>query len=118
MAASNSKSAVPVSIDFKVYERQAQICKAFANPVRLVILDLIAKGEMQCADLQEALGITKANLSQHLAVLRSSGIVATRRQGKQLICTLAIPEVKQACQLVHKVLEKQWEGTRRMLKPR
>ncbi|MDR3763822.1 MAG: metalloregulator ArsR/SmtB family transcription factor [Acidobacteriota bacterium] len=118
MASKTSKSAATVSIDFKVYERQAQICKAFANPVRLVILDLISKGEMQCSELQEALGITKANLSQHMTVLKSSGIVSTRRQGKQMICTLAIPEVKQACQIVHKVLERQWEGTQRILKSR
>ena len=111
-------SAKRAPIDYQVYERQAQICKAFANPVRLVILDLISQGELQCSELQEALGITKANLSQHLTVLKTAGIVAVRRQGKQVFCSLAIPEVKQACEIVHKVLERQWEGTRRILKSR
>lgn len=103
-------------IDFRIYERQAQICKAFANPVRLVILDLVSKGEVKSADLQETLGITKANLSQHLTVLRTAGIIVMRREGKQVFCSLAMPEVKQACETVHKVLQSQWEGTRRMLK--
>jgi ArsR family transcriptional regulator len=103
-------------IDYRIYERQAQICKAFANPVRLVILDLVSKGEVRSSDLQETLGITKANLSQHLNVLKTAGIVVMRREGKQVFCSLAMPEVKQACQTVRKVLESQWEGTRRMLK--
>ena len=98
-----------------VYEKQAQICKAFANPVRLRILDLIAQGECGITELQENLGISKANLSQHLAVLKSAGILAARREGKQIYCSLAIPEVKQACQLVRKVLQAQVEGVRKML---
>ena len=102
-------------IDFRIYERQAQICKAFANPVRLIILDLVSNGEVKSADLQETLGITKANLSQHLAVLRTAGIIVLRREGKQVFCSLAMPEVKQACETVHKVLQSQWEGTRKIL---
>ena len=103
-------------IDFRIYERQAQICKAFANPVRLVILDLVSRGEVKSADLQEALGITKPNLSQHLTVLRTAGVIVLRREGKQVFCSLAMPEVKQACEIVHKVLMSQWEGARSLLK--
>lgn len=101
--------------EYVVYEKQAQICKAFANPVRLRILDLISSGECRISELQESLNISKANLSQHLAVLKSAGILAARRDGKQIYCSLAIPEVKQACQLVRKVLQAQVEGVRRML---
>lgn len=114
MAQTPARKKVP--IDFSIYERQAQICKAFANPVRLVILDLVSKGEVKSADLQETLGITKANLSQHLTVLRTAGIIVMRREGKQVFCSLAMPEVKQACEIVHKVLQSQWEGARRLLK--
>ena len=102
-----------VPTDFRIYERQAQICKAFANPVRLQILDLVSRGEVKSADLQETLGITRANLSQHLTVLKTAGVVILRREGKQVLCSLAMPEVKQACEIVHKVLE---EGARRLLK--
>lgn len=114
MAQTRTRKKTP--IDFRIYERQAQICKAFANPVRLVILDLVSKGEAKSADLQEALGITKANLSQHLTVLRTAGIIVMRREGKQVFCSLAMPEVKQACEIMHKVLQSQWEGTRHLLK--
>jgi DNA-binding transcriptional ArsR family regulator len=98
-----------------VYERQANICKAFANPVRLQILDMVANGGCPAGELQKKLGISKANLSQHISVLRSAGIIATRRDGQTMICSLAIPEVKQACQLVRQVLIAQLEDAKKMV---
>lgn len=98
-----------------IYERQAQICKAFANPARLKILDLISKGECGTEELQDALRISRANLSQHMSVLKSAGIIAVRREGNQIYYSLAIPEVKQACLIVRKVLHAQIEGARRLL---
>ena len=100
--------------DDQVYEMQVRICKAFANPTRLHMLDLLAKGERTVADLQQALGITTANTSQHLAVLKSAGVVATRREGKQIFCSLAIPEVKTACQLIRDVLRAQVRNGRKL----
>ena len=97
------------------FERQAQICKAFANPVRLQIIDQVSRRECAASEMQEVLGVSKANLSQHIAVLKSVGVIATRREGKQLYYSLAIPEVKQACQLVRKVLYAQLEGARKLL---
>ncbi len=89
----------------EIFERQARICKAFAHPGRLQILDLLGQGERGVSELQEALGISKTSISQHLSVLKSAGVLATRREGKQIYCSLAMPEVKQACQLIRKVLE-------------
>src|SRR6266542_6395499 len=93
--------------DTEIYERQARICKAFAHPGRLQILDLLGQGERGISELQETLRISKTGMSQHLAILKSAGVVATRRNGKQIYCSLAIPEVKQACQLIRKVLHAQ-----------
>jgi DNA-binding transcriptional ArsR family regulator len=109
------KRAEQNAIEAMVFERQARICKAFASPVRLQILDLISKGECGAAELQAALSITKANLSQHMSILKSAGVVAARREGKQMYYMLTIPEVKQACQLIRKVLYAQVEGARKML---
>jgi DNA-binding transcriptional ArsR family regulator len=92
------------SIDQQIFERQANMCKAFANPTRLRLLDILGNGEHAVADIQEKLGISKANLSQHLAVLKSTGVVTARRDGKHVLCSLAMPEIKQACQLIQNVL--------------
>ena len=107
----NSSSA----LEMMIYERQAHICRAFANPIRLRIIDLVSKGECGLSEMQEILDISKANLSQHVAILKSSGVLSMRRDGKKMYCSLAIPEVKEACHLVKKVLQAQIESTRKLL---
>ena len=101
--------------DIEIFERQAQICKAFAHSGRLQVLDLLGQGELGVSDLQEALGISKTNISQHLSILKSAGVIATRREGKQIYCSLAMPEVKQACQLIRKVLQAQIAASHRLV---
>ncbi len=101
--------------DTELFERQARICKAFAHPGRLQILDLLGHGERRVAELQEALGISKTSISQHMAVLKSVGVLSTRREGKQVYCSLAMPEVKQACQLIRRVLQAQIAASHRLV---
>ncbi len=102
-------------VDDKIYEMQVRICKAFANASRLRMLDLLAKRERTVSDLQGELGITTANVSQHLAILKAAGVVTTRRDGKQIYCSLTIPEVKQACQLIRNVLRAQVRNERKLV---
>jgi DNA-binding transcriptional ArsR family regulator len=99
----------------EIFERQARICKAFAHPGRLQILDLLGQGERGVSDLQETLGISKTSISQHLSILKSAGVLATRREGKQIYCSLAMPEVKQACQLIRRVLQAQIVASHRLV---
>jgi DNA-binding transcriptional ArsR family regulator len=101
-------------LEDEIYERQVGICKAFANPTRLRILDMIASHEESSTSLQHKLGISTANLSQHLAVLKAAGVIVTRRAGKNVLCALAIPEVKQACRLIRNVLRAQLRNGRRL----
>jgi DNA-binding transcriptional ArsR family regulator len=76
------------------YEHQALIFKALSNPTRLHLVDLLCKKQRWASELQEGLGISKANLSQHLSVLKAAGLVSTERDGKQLFCGIAMPAVK------------------------
>ena len=101
-------------LEEELYERRAGICKAFANPVRLKVLDLVAQRARPVSELHQRLGISEANLSQHLAVLRGAGVIATRRTGKHVHCYLAIPEVKQACALISDVLRAQVKNGQRL----
>ena len=94
-------------LDHRILERQVRICKAFANTTRLHMLDLLEDGEWSASDLQRALSITKPNLSQHLAILKSAGMVATRREGKRIYCFLAMPEVKRVCHRIQDMLRAQ-----------
>jgi DNA-binding transcriptional ArsR family regulator len=103
------------SNDTEIFERQARICKAFAHPARLQVLDLLGQGELGVSELQAALGVSKTNISQHLSILKSAGVLTTRRDGKQIYCSLAMPEVKQACQLIRKVLHAQIKGSHKLI---
>jgi len=83
---------------------RAAICRALGHPVRLAILDLLAEGEVSNADLLAALGVSKVNLSQHLAVMKAAGLVESRQQGRQVIHRLAFTEIRAACQMIRNVL--------------
>jgi ArsR family transcriptional regulator len=99
----------------QIFEMQVRICKAFANATRLRMLDLLAKRELTVSDLQSALGITLPNVSQHLSILKAAGVVTTRRDGKQIYCSLTLPEVKEACQLIRNVLRAQLRNGRKLV---
>ncbi len=99
--------------DNEIYERQANLCKAFANPTRLQLIGMLEDSDCWAAELQQGLEISKANLSQHLSILKAVGIVQTRRDGKQLYCRLAMPEVKKATALFRNMLKSQMRENRR-----
>ena len=61
-----------------------QLLKALANPDRLLLLCQLSQGERNVSELEAMLGIVQPTLSQQLAVLRREGLVATRREGKQI----------------------------------
>ncbi len=87
-----------------IYDLQAEICSSLASPVRLQILDLVSEGEKTASELLEVLDIPKANLSQHLAVLKDAGILQSRKEGLFQYMSLALPKIKDACVLVRSVL--------------
>jgi len=101
--------------DRELNERQANLCKAFANPTRLHLIDMLENNERWASELQEGLAISKANLSQHLAILKAAGIVHTRREGKQLHCRLGMPEARKAIALFRSMLKSQMRENRRWL---
>ena len=108
------KGSKQSNLENEILERQVMICKAFANSTRLHILDLLGKREWTAAEIQKELGISKANLSQHAMVLKSAGVVVRRREGRRVFFSLAMPEVKQACQLVQHVLRVQIRNGRKL----
>ncbi|MEO9255071.1 MAG: metalloregulator ArsR/SmtB family transcription factor [Tepidiformaceae bacterium] len=61
---------------------KADLFRTLGNPVRIRILEALqAAGSLTVGELQQRVGVEPANVSQHLAVLRSRGIVAVRREG-------------------------------------
>jgi len=87
------------------YNLHAEMCKTISNPRRQAILDTIRNGEMTVSELIEKTGISQANLSQHLAILRSKGVVNTRRDGNNVHYSLSNLKIIEAYDLISEVLE-------------
>ena len=85
---------------------QAEVLKTLASPRRLEILHALARGPIEVGRLAEAIGASQPNVSQHLAVLRSAGIVEAERDGREVRYRLADPDVMIACGLMRAVLER------------
>jgi rhodanese-related sulfurtransferase/predicted transcriptional regulator len=76
-----------------LFDEFARAAKALASGRRIELLDVLANGERTVEVLASEVGLTVANASQHLQVLRQAGLVATRREGTWIYYRLAAPEV-------------------------
>jgi len=70
---------------------KAQVFQALAHPTRIAIVEALKDGELSAGALQDLLGVEQANLSQHLAVLRSRHVVVNRKVGNQVFYALRDP---------------------------
>ena len=68
----------------RLREYKAAVFQALAHPTRIAILEILRDGEMSAGTIQERLGGEQANISQHLAILRSRQIVNSRKEGNQV----------------------------------
>ncbi|WP_024899795.1 sulfite-sensing transcriptional repressor BigR [Brucella rhizosphaerae] len=66
----------------------ADLLKTLSHPARLMIVCSLVESEYSVGELEEKIGVGQPHLSQHLTVLRNSGIVETRRDGKQIFYRL------------------------------
>lgn len=85
------------------YQRTAVVGRALADPKRLCVLESLAEGELSVSELSTRVGCQVPNMSQHLAVLRSAGLVATRREGSTIYYRLSDPRVLEAYQLLQSI---------------
>ena len=92
------------------YRLHAEVCRVLTDPKRLMLLDVLREGEHSVGDLAEELGCNLANASQHLAVLRASGLVDTRRAGTTILYSLAEPELVEACDVIHRIVGRRLAG--------
>ncbi len=71
--------------------RAAGLLRLLGNEKRLMILCQLADGELSVGQIQPRVGLSQSALSQHLALLREEGVVATRREGQVIHYRLADP---------------------------
>lgn len=93
-----------------LFRLHAEICKVLTDPKRLMILDGLRTGDRSVGELAEQIGVTLANTSQHLAVLRAAGLVDGRRSGTTVVYRLAEPAILEACDVIHAIVERRLAG--------
>lgn len=94
----------------------ADVCKAFAHPTRLAILNALRERERTVTEMAADLGVPKGNLAQHLAVLRQRQVVATRREGVNVYYSVVDADIIKACELMRGVLMRQLKATEKLSK--
>ena len=88
-----------------LYQAKAEFFRTLGHPARIRILELLAGGDKPVHELRTAISIEASNLSQQLAVLRIAGLVAQRREGTEVIYTLALPQVRDLLLAARQILE-------------
>jgi rhodanese-related sulfurtransferase/biotin operon repressor len=76
-----------------LFDGFADVAKALSSGRRAEIVDVLANGERSVERLAEEVGLSIANTSQHLQILKNAGLVASRRRGNFVYYSLASPEV-------------------------
>lgn len=103
-------------VENQICRLHAEICQTLANPKRLRIINILREKEVSAGELQRVLRIPKANLSQHMAVLKQKGIVVARREGNTVFYRLARPKILKAYDIMREILFEVLENQQRLLK--
>ena len=107
---------MPNQHNMELYRLKAELCKTFADPTRLIIIEELRGGEKSVGEIVRLLELPQAAVSRHLGALRDRGVVQARRQGNTVFYSLTDVQIGAACDLVHKILINQMEKNNRLLK--
>ena len=94
------QDAMPEPID----KLKAEFFKTLGHPARIRILELLSEQEHSVGELMPKLGLESSHLSQQLAVLRRTGMVVARKQGNNVIYSIASKDMSELLLLARKVL--------------
>jgi DNA-binding transcriptional ArsR family regulator len=89
-----------LSSEDRVFESAAELFAVLATPVRLKIISAVCQQERNVSELLALIDTTQPNMSQHLATLYRSGVLAKRREGTQIYYRLQSERVALLCRAV------------------
>ncbi len=88
----------------QIYAYHAERCKVFSHPKRLELIDILRDKEMSAGELGERLGLSPANLSQHLTMMRERHILTSRKEGNVVYYRIANLRLLEAFDLLREIL--------------
>ena len=94
------------------FETEARLLALLAHPIRLQIVDLLRHGEVCVCDMQAALNLRQAYVSQHSMALREAGLVTCRKDGLRVYYRLSDPRFLRVLDQVHAVSQEEVTAAR------
>ena len=88
----------------QIYAYHAEMCKVLAHPKRLELINTLRDREMSAGELGEKLGLTPANLSQHLTMMRERHILVSKKEGNVVYYRIANLRLLEAFDLLREIL--------------
>jgi len=99
-----------------LYEKQAEIAKAIAHPLRIAIIDFLKDGEQCVCDIAEHIGSERSNVSRHLSVMVNASVLEYHKDGLKVIYKLKTPCILEFFSCIKGVLKQQVKENKQLLK--
>ena len=99
----------------QLYERQADIAKAVAHPLRIAVIDFLRDGERCVCEIAERVGSERSNISRHLAVMVHAGVLACRKDGLKVFYSLKTPCIAECLSCITGVVKQQAKDNQKLL---
>jgi len=99
-----------------LFEKQAEIAKAIAHPLRIAIIHFLKDGEQCVCDIAEFIGSERSNVSRHLSVMANAGLLSYRKEGLKVIYNLKCTCIIDFFSCVTRVLKQQAKDNEILLK--
>ena len=84
-------------------EQAAVAMQAMSHPLRIKILCLLSSGEMMVTDINDAVGSTQSNISQHLAILKATGMIKSRKDATKVLYRIEDARILQMISLTREI---------------
>ena len=91
----------------QIYAYHAEMCKVLSHAKRLELINILRDREISAGELGERLGLTPANLSQHLTMMRERHMLTSRKEGNVVYYRIANPRLLEAFDLLREILFEQ-----------
>jgi len=98
-----------------LFEKQAEIAKAIAHPLRIAIIDFLKDGEQCVCDIAEYIGSERSNVSRHLSVMVNAGVLEYRKEGLKVIYKLKTQCILDCFSCITTCLKQQVKDSEKLL---
>jgi ArsR family transcriptional regulator len=99
-----------------LFERQAEVAKAIAHPLRIAVVNFLKDGEQCVCDIAEHIGSERSNVSRHLSVMVNADLLEYRKEGLKVIYRLKCTCIVDFFSCVSRVLKQQAQDNERLLR--